>query len=57
MGIIRMWNNDIVTYRYMVRCGSFECTVLLRHGKKPEWEEALATPINYACEEVPKPTN
>lgn len=28
MGIIRMWNNDIVMYRYMVRHGSFACTVL-----------------------------
>jgi hypothetical protein len=30
MGIIRMWNNDIVTYRYMVRRGIFECTLLPR---------------------------
>jgi hypothetical protein len=28
MGIIRMWNNDIVSYRFMVRHGSFECNVL-----------------------------
>jgi hypothetical protein len=29
MGVIRMWNNDIVTYRFMVRHGTFECTVSL----------------------------
>jgi hypothetical protein len=30
MDVIRMWNNDFVMYKCMVRCGTFTCTVLLR---------------------------
>jgi hypothetical protein len=59
-----------MTYRYMVRRGSFHCTVLphleyfdrlsnrwIVEVEEPGWEEAPATPINDACEVVPEPLN
>jgi hypothetical protein len=30
MEILRMWNNDFVMYKYMIRRGSFTCIVLPR---------------------------
>jgi hypothetical protein len=59
-----------MTCRYMVRRGSFRCTVLPRleyfdrlsdrwiiEVEEPEWEEAPAPPLNDAWEEVPEPPN
>jgi hypothetical protein len=68
MKIIRMWKNDFVMYKYMVRHGSFTCTMLPRleyfdrlsdkwivEAEEPGWEEAPVAPANDAWEEVPEP--
>ena len=66
MEIIRMWNNDFVMYKYMVRHGTFTCTVLPRleyfnrlsnrwiiEAEEHAWEEAPESSANDAWEEAP----
>jgi hypothetical protein len=61
MEIIRMWNNEFVMYKYMVRCGTFTCTVLplleyfdrlsnkwIVEAEEHAWEEAPQAPANDA---------
>jgi hypothetical protein len=60
MDIIRMWNDDFVMYKYMVRRGTFPCTVLprLEYFEAPAndaWEEAPDHDIWE--EEVPEPSH
>jgi hypothetical protein len=68
MEMIRMWNIDFVMYKYMVRRGSFTCTVLPRleyfdrlsdkwivEAEEPAWEDAPEAPSNDAWEDVHEP--
>jgi hypothetical protein len=62
MDIIRMWNNDFVMYKYMVRHGTFTCIVLPRleyfdrlsrrwiiDAKEHPWEEAPEASSSERC--------
>jgi hypothetical protein len=57
MGIIRMWNDDVIMYQFMVRGGRFESTMLPRleyfdklsnkwiaSVEEPSWDHVPAPP-------------